>query len=117
MQYDLKLFGGELIQDNIFDVAIQELDILFGTEETELLGDYKFGVNFEQFLWKLQPSKEEVNIYTRKKIIEYTYFCKELNVKIDTDIMMGTLRDIYVIHIELTDNSGKTVKSKNYIMR
>ena len=35
------------------DLAVQELDVLFNTENTQLLGMPDFGSNFEQFLWQL----------------------------------------------------------------
>lgn len=116
-QYDLELFGNKLIIDDMIDAAIQELDILFGTEETELLGDFTYGVNFEQFLWKLNPSIGEVNSYIKDKILEFTTFCRVLNISVDTAIEMGTIRDIYVVKIEIKDENNKTVKLKNWIFK
>lgn len=115
-QYDLKLFGDDLIQTEIEDAAIQELDILFGTEETELIGDYEYGTNFEQFLWKLKPSIGEVNQYIKDKIIAYTLFCRQLNISVNTTVEMGTLRDIYVVNISITSN-GKTTTLKNWVFK
>ena len=48
---DLALDGRVMIR-NIMDEAVQELDILFNTDTTELLGYPTYGTNFEQFLWK-----------------------------------------------------------------
>lgn len=116
-QYDLKLFGEELILDNVLDAAIQELDILFGTEETQLLGDSSYGVNFEQFLWKLHPSIPEVNYYIRNKINDHTMFCKQLDIEIETEVAIGTLRDIYVVHISLKNKDGEKEILKNWIFK
>ena len=46
---DLSLKNNLYIVD-IFDAALQELEILFDTNNCELLGDSSFGTNFDQYL-------------------------------------------------------------------
>ena len=116
-QYDLKLFGGGLIITDVVDAAIQELDILFGTENTELIGDTSYGVNFENFLWKLNPNPGEVREYLNDKIRTHTYYCNRLTTEINVDITAGTLRDIYTVKIDIKDSDGESVKVKNYILK
>ena len=116
-EFDLQLFGDDLIIEDVLEAAIQELDILFGTENTELLGYVDYGVNFEQFLWQMQPNEGEVNSYVRNIILLYTYYCKGLDIIVDTSVVMGTLRDVYVINISLKDGSGSRVKTKNYVFK
>lgn len=115
-QYDLQLFGGNLINDELVDAAIQELDILFGTEETELLGDYNYGVNFEQFLWQMNPSIGQVNSYVSEKILLYTNYCRQLNIEVNCEVQMGSLRDIYVVKITFKNSAGETIKLKNWML-
>lgn len=113
MELDLAL-DTSLVIDNPIDAAIQELDLILGTENTELIGYPKFGVNMEQFLWQLTPSPNEVKSYIQNKIVENTFWCNKLNVSIDVNTMSGTLRDIYEVLITLKlpgENSiGKTKK-------
>lgn len=113
MELDLAL-DTSLVIDNPIDAAIQELDLILGTENTELIGYPKFGVNMEQFLWQLTPSPNEVKSYIQNKIVENTFWCNKLNVSIDVNTMSGTLRDIYEVSITLKlpgENSiGKTKK-------
>lgn len=113
MELDLAL-DNSLVVDNPIEAAIQELDILLGTENTELIGYPNFGVNMEQFLWQLTPSPNEVKSYIQKKIIENTFWCNKLNVSIDVYTISGTLRDIYEICITLKlpgkDGMAKTKK-------
>ena len=45
---DLALDSKIFIDTNI-DAALQELDLLFNTENTELIGYPEYGTNFEQF--------------------------------------------------------------------
>ncbi|MCH5167395.1 MAG: hypothetical protein J1F35_05820 [Erysipelotrichales bacterium] len=115
-QYDFKLFQG-LIVDDILDAAIQELDVMFGTEETELLGDYSYGVNFEQFLWTMSPSPSDVDQYLLMKIHAQTYFCNLLDVHVNTEVMQGTLRDIYVVKISIMGNNGNLKPLKNWMFK
>lgn len=115
-QYDFKLFNG-LIVENIIDAAIQELDIMFGTEETELLGDYTYGVNFEQFLWTMNPSPYDVDQYILMKMHAQTYFCNLLDLHVNTEVMHGTIRDVYAVKISLRDNNGKMKTLKNWMFK
>lgn len=115
-QYDIKLFGDKMICDDPVEAAIQELDILFNTEQTELIGDTSFGVNFEQFLWTLNPSEHTVNQYIKDKIIANTYYCNKLDISINTKIVEGTIRDIYEVTLTIKTNSGQE-KIKNMIFK
>ena len=73
---DLALTG-DIIIDNELDEALQELDILFNTENTELIGYPEFGTNFEQFLWEVTPAVEDVKRYIYE-VLAQTYYCQKL---------------------------------------
>ena len=67
------------LTDNIFteskiEEAIQELDILFNTVPTELIGDTTYGSNFLQFLWSLTPMEESITKYIYDRIAGYTVY-------------------------------------------
>lgn len=116
-EYDLNLFNEGLVIEDVVEAAMQELDILFSTEETQLLGTPNYGSNFEQFLWTLEPDKGEVENYIYNKILLYTYYCKELSAKVNCNIVAGTIRDIYQIEITLEDPATKERKIKSYVMK
>ena len=46
---DFGLHNDIAVINDTFQEAIQEIDILFSTHNTELLGDVNYGTNFEQF--------------------------------------------------------------------
>lgn len=100
MELDLSIMDGNPI-DNPLDAAVQELDLLLGTENTEMLGDPQFGVNVEQFLWQMTPSPGELTSYIQDKIVRNTYWCNKLIVDIDVDVADGTLRNIYEVKISI----------------
>ena len=92
--------------DDPIDCALQELDLLFNTTNTELIGYIDYGTNFEQFLWKLMPTIEEVKNYIKTKLYD-TYFLKNYIVEINVEILNGNVRDIYYITIKIKDPNDK----------
>ena len=71
--------------NSVFDAAIQELDLLFNTETTELINDPMFGTNFEQFLWQLTPTTQELKKYIIEKI-DGTLFLSKFNYTVDINV-------------------------------
>ena len=97
---DLALDDSIFIKSNI-NAALQELDILFNTENTELIGYPSYGVNFEQFLWQLNPSPKALKSYIEEHIQLYTFFCKDYDVVVNVNIIEGEYRNIYNVMIIL----------------
>ena len=54
--------------NNELDAALQELDMIFNTENTELIGYPQYGTNWYQFLWQLDYSPEDLQKYVYEKI-------------------------------------------------
>ena len=104
-----------VILNSEFDAGLQELDLLFNTETTELINDPTFGTNFEQFLWQSTPSPESLKKYITEKINE-TLFLSRFNVSIDVDVYKGEIRMIYDVKINISDNVGNSL-TKNYQFR
>lgn len=88
--------------DDPIDCAVQELDLILNTNCTELIGYTDYGTSFEQFLWGLTPSVEEVKRYIIPKLYS-TYFLKNYIIDIDVEILNGNVRDIYYITIKIKD--------------
>lgn len=98
--------------NSTLDEAIQELDILFNTENTELIGYPEFGTNWYQFLWQLDPSPSDLQRYVYEKIAD-TYFASQLNTKVDVYTTEDETNElIYIVSIELSN--GVETKIKNY---
>jgi hypothetical protein len=87
------------------DAALQELDILFNTEYTELIGYPYFGSSFEQFSWHLNPEISQIESYIYDKISQTLYLSKmTVSVNVTTDI--GVSRLIYNVRINVMDPNG-----------
>lgn len=96
---------------NELDEAVQELDLLFNTENTELINYPQFGTNFEQFLWQMAPSPQALKQYILEKIND-TYFLVNQNVEVDVATQKGEYRMIYNVLITVTDKQGNKVERK-----
>lgn len=108
---DLALDNSIFIYSEL-DAAIQELDILFNTEYTELIGYPYFGTSFEQFSWRLNPEPSQVESYIYDKIMEDTLYLQKMNVNIDVTTELGVSRLIYNVKIHVSDSNGNTAMKK-----
>ena len=105
---DLALDDRIFLNDPI-DCAVQELDLILNTNCTELIGYTDYGTNFEQFLWGMSPSAEEVKKYVRTKLYD-TYFLKNYMIDIDVEILTGNVRDIYYMTVKIKNPNDKENK-------
>ena len=107
---DLAIDNRVYINDDL-DEALQELDILFNTECTELIGDTDFGVNIEQFLWTLTPMTDSLKSYISNKLRECTYLQK-FNYSIDVKYYEGDFRSTYHLIINIYLNNHQKIKKE-----
>lgn len=111
-----------IMLDNVLDCALQELDMLFNTTNTEVLGNMDYGCNFEQFLWSLTPNDEQLKNYIRERIRLNTYYFKQFDYDIDVQSEMGEYRDIYYVTItmkvdETVDDTIRQKTTKVYMLQ
>lgn len=107
---DLSL-DNKIFVNTELEAALQELDILFNTEYTELIGYPHFGTSFEQFSWHLNPEISQMESYIYGKISE-TLFLSKMDVSVHIDTQLGVSRLIYNVKINVTDSFGKTGNRK-----
>ena len=105
MLLDLALTDDIFIMNEL-DAAIQELDILFNTENTELLGYPFYGTNWHQFLWQMTPSPDDLKQYIYEKLVD-TYYLSRMQV--DIEVMVVETEDdmVYIVTCEVEDH-GET---------
>ena len=101
--------------DNDLEEAIQELDILFNTENTELLGDIDLGVNLEQYLWILTPTIDSIKSYLNEKLMDLQYLQK-FQYNLDVDYVGGDIKSEYRITIDIYLENKQKIK-KEYIFK
>lgn len=113
MIFDVGLTENVLI-NNKLDAAIQELDILFNTENTQLLGVPEYGVNFMQFLWSLTPAVDSIERYIKNKITTCTFYLAKMSYDINAEFVYTGEEAAYIIHFKLYYNDMEY--EKEYIL-
>ena len=88
------------------DCALQEIDMILNTENTELLGYPQYGVSIDSFLWTLTPQETEMEKYLRDKITSQSLFIKNFRLFIKCNFLKGEYRSIYHVKITLLDDLG-----------
>lgn len=107
---------GQVFITNTVDAALQEIDLIFNTTNTELIGYPKFGTNFEYFLWQLTPSPNALEQYIYDKLVD-TYFCSTMDLKVHVDVVNGSYRSIYYVKITVTDPHTGNTGNRTYELK
>ncbi len=110
---DLSL-DNRIFLDSELDCALQELDLILNTSNTELLGDPSYGTEMESFLWTLTPMTAELDRYLREKLLTNSYYLKKFDLDISVNFMKGEYRSVYLVSITLTDTSNGQQKTRTY---
>ena len=109
---DLALDGRVMIR-NIVDEAVQELDLLFNTDTTELIGYPEYGTNFEQFLWRINPEEEKLKQYIKNQIAS-TLYLSQLKTDVEVSTEFGVQRLIYNIKIHIYNEDTEIVRNYEF---
>jgi hypothetical protein len=112
---DISLDTNMFLTDPI-NAAVQELDMLFNTENTELIGYPTYGTNWWQYLWELTPLETDLKQYITEKIRE-TYYVKEFDPVVEVQHINGTENSIYYIKISLHDKQGNEITIQQYELK
>lgn len=106
---DLGLFEQPFIKSKL-DMAIQELDILFNTTCTELIGRPDFGTNFLQFLWVLTPNVDSLKRYIEEKIEMNTLYLREFDYYLDVTFISDVSENIYVVKFYIETDTNNVIQ-------
>lgn len=110
---DLSL-NSSIYTNDIWEAAIQEIDIIFGTTNTELIGYPKFGTNFDEFLWTLTPTTGALHEYIQKKLYDTSFVSKLKNhIDINCKINQETYENEYEVTITLYNDDKAIEKTYN----
>jgi hypothetical protein len=101
MILDLSL-DNNLYINNLFDAAMQEIDILFSTTNCELIGYPEFGTNFMEYLWTMTPTTNDLREYIQGKLLE-TSFVSKLKYFVDVQFLKDdiTFESMYYVKITI----------------
>lgn len=119
---DFSLYDDVILTDEV-SAALQELDMIFNTDLTEVLGETSFGSRFESFLWELAPDQSRLKTYIIDKINQTYYasrFPYSVTVRLTSDTVAQTEASggdtsvyspdsTYVVSIDLYGNDQNNV--------
>lgn len=108
MILDLSL-SDNIFETNLLSCALQEIEILFDTFNCELLGNPSFGTNFEQYLWALTPTVNDLREYITQKINETT-FASQVQHHLEIEYINELYEYAYVVKIYLYTDTESVVK-------
>lgn len=97
--------------ENTAEFVLQQIDILLDTDKCEVLGEPRFGSDYDKFLYELNISNTYIENYIYNNITENVDLMGwELSVHVD--LMVGTKTDIILVEISVSKNND--VFSKVY---
>lgn len=100
------------VVNNDLEEAIQEVDILFNTTPTELLGDTLYGINFYKYLWQLTPSAESIKKHITDKLSSNTYYYNKFLYYINVEPVSLDVNDLaYRVEITIKTSNDADAKS------
>ena len=108
---DLALDNRVLLDDEL-SLAIQEIDMLFNTTCTELIGYPEYGLSIETFLWTLTPTTSELKKYLNDQVKRYCPIAQKFNVDINVEFYQGKFRSVYLVMISLEAPDGTIITRK-----
>lgn len=110
---DLSL-NSSIYTNDIWEAAIQEIDIIFATTNTELLGYPEFGTNFDEFLWTLTPTTGALQEYIEKQLRNTSFVSKlKYHLDINCKVNVDTYENEYKVTITLYDDDKAIEKTYN----
>lgn len=96
---DFDLYN-EPVQNDDVSLVMQQIDILFDTKPTEVLGEENFGTNYEKYLYDLNISNDAIKYSVLSDLNSLDLLGFEPSV--DVILLQGTEHDIALVEIYLT---------------
>lgn len=107
---DLSIKSQKNIIESDADYVLQQIDILFDTDPTEVLGSETFGTRYDKFLYNLCISNNGVKSQVESDLS--TLDLRGYTYEVQVQLFEGTEHDIALIQITLK-RDGNTYQ-KNY---
>lgn len=82
------------------DLLIQQVDILFDTTPTEVLGDENFGTDYDKYLYDTRLSADNLKMIVEQDLMNLNLMGWRYDVEVY--LLQGTEQDIAIIQITFT---------------
>lgn len=102
--------GGKSTINQEVDLLLQQVDILFDTTPTEVLGIEEFGTKYDSYLYDVRLSASNLESIVRNDLSKLNTMGWRYDVKVY--LLQGTEQDIAIINIIFT--KGRETFQKTY---
>lgn len=93
------------------DLIMQQIEILFDTNPGEVLGDLRFGANFDDYLYNANIGNETA-ARDIERMIRTNVELFDWDMHVDVEFLVGSENDILIMHLTLTH--GEEAYTKTY---
>lgn len=95
--------GAPLINDDI-SLIMQQIDMLFDTNQREVFGNPHYGTRYDDFLFNMTMSNEAIAYQVKCDLNQLNLF--DYIPTVSVSILEGTLNDIILITVGLERNNN-----------
>jgi len=90
-----------VILENDIDLVLQQIEILFDTSPGDVLGDYRFGTRFEDYLFDISLGNHAVASQI-SSIIRNNVDLMGWDLTVEVDFLAGSQNDILMFRVTLS---------------
>ena len=115
---DFNLFGeysdGPILNSDE-EYVVQQIELLFNTDTESVLGDLTYGTNYDRYIYGVGVSNTALESKILGDIRKLDL--RQFDPSVTVTFIEGTVRDIALIDISLTDETGYEVFSKTFMIK
>lgn len=100
------------------ELFLQEIDILFSTDENEVLGNAEMGLNLEKYLGKFSLNQDQIQSIVAAKIRENCLMCEHFLWNVTVNFTPGAISDIMHVNVQIKDQeNSQTLRQLSFVYR
>lgn len=107
--FNLNTNTGTVTLTDEMALIIQQIDIIFDTQEKSVFGEPSFGANFYNYLHDMTVTNEEIRAYVQSLLSQVHMF--DYTYDVTVDLLKGTVNDIILVGITIKDGLNSYKKT------
>lgn len=100
---------------NQYEMLIQEIDVLFSTDQTEVICGGTEWANLKQYVFSTNVSESTLSTRLEKLIYSECPSSEGIPVTVQVQFYHGTIDDIAIITVTITENSTIVNQKQYYV--
>jgi hypothetical protein len=114
---DELLFKDFPVVESPLDSFLQELDIIFSTDQGSVFGQRGFGQSLEHLLWSTSINNEILQAKIKEAIIKWCSSAAEFSWSVKVSLLQGVSRDIGIIDVSVKNVEQTQLAIKSYVFK